>query len=89
MKETHYAYLLQRDTDGFVAPRFVLQTEKMFDLLKEISSNHHEGLFWVFKQFDAMPQEPLCIIDCAPARIYYHYSGEVEDLKQTMIRLAS
>lgn len=61
--------------------------EKMLDLLKEIKSQNYDGLFWVFKQFDNHAQEKPCIIDCEHQRIYYHYSGEVEDLDATIKHL--
>lgn len=87
MKEKHFAYKIARGTCGFVYPHFELQKEKMLDLLKEIESQHYDGIFWIFKQFDNEEQEPLCIIDCSHNRIYYHYSGEVEDVKVAISRL--
>jgi hypothetical protein len=86
MKEQHFAYKIARGTEGFLYPYFELQQEKMLDLLKEIDQ-HSEGLFWVFKQIDDKPQEELCIVDCANNRIYYHYSGNVENLDTTISRL--
>lgn len=87
MKERHYGYKITRGTWGFVYPHFELQKEKMVDLLKEIESQHYDGIFWIFKQFDNKPQEQLCIIDCPNNRIYYHYSGDVEDLNIAIARL--
>lgn len=87
MKEKHFAYKISRGNFGFLYPHFELQKEKMVDLLKEIRAQHYDGLFWVFKQFDTEPQEQLCIIDCPFNRIYYHHSGSVEDLDETIARL--
>ena len=88
MRENHFAYKITRGSCGFLYPHFELQKEKMVDLLKEIERQHYDGLFWVFKQFDNQPQEQLCIIDCPNNRIYYHYSGDVEDLKTNISKLA-
>lgn len=87
MKEKHFAYKITRGTCGFLYPHFELQNEKMVDLLKEIESQHYDGIFWVFKQFNNESQEQLCIVDCSKNRIYYHFSGEVEDLQTTINKL--
>ncbi|MGC1182368.1 hypothetical protein [Legionella sp.] len=87
MIENHFAYKITHGNHGFLYPHFELQKEKMVDLLKEIERQHYDGLFWVFKQFDNQPPEQLCIIDCSHNRIYYHYSGDVEDLKETICKL--
>ena len=87
MKEQHFAYKITRGSAGFLYPYFELQKEKMLDLLKEIENQPREGLFWVFKQFDNNPKEQLCIIDCQNHRVYYHHSGEVDDLKDAISRL--
>lgn len=87
MREKHFAYKITRGSCGFLYPHFELQKEKMVDLLKEIEHQHYDGLFWIFKQFDNQPQEQLCIVDCIKNRIYYHYSGNVEDLDETISRL--
>lgn len=87
MKENHFAYKVTRGSCGFLYPHFELQKEKMVDLLSEIEKQHYDGLFWVFKQFNNNPQEQLCIIDCTNNRIYYHFSGEVENLQDTIKRL--
>lgn len=87
MREKHFAYKITRGSCGFLYPHFELQKEKMVDLLKEIEHQHYDGLFWIFKQFDNQPQEQLCIVDCVKNRIYYHYSGNVEDLDETISRL--
>ncbi|KTD74176.1 hypothetical protein [Legionella tucsonensis] len=88
MKEQHYAYKITHGTSDLNCPHSVLEKDRMVDLLKEIESQHHEGIFWVFKQFSDQPQEPLCIIDCSKKRIYFHYSGEVEDLKNAIANLS-
>ncbi len=88
MKEKHFAYKITHNSSGLVCTHSEIEEEKMLDLLKEIQNNNNsDGLFWIFKQFGAQPKEPLCIIDCAKKRIYYHYSGEVEDLKDTIKKL--
>lgn len=87
MKEKHFAYKIARGSSGFLYPHFELQKEKMVDLLTEIEKQNYDGLFWVFKQFDNHPQEQLCIVDCPNHRIYYHFSGEVEDLHDTINKL--
>lgn len=88
MKEQHYAYKITHGASlGLNCPHNALEKDKMVDLLKEIDNKHNEGIFWIFKQFDDRPQEPLCIIDCAKKRIYFHYSGEVEDLKDAIANL--
>ncbi len=88
MKEQHYAYKITHGTSGLNCPHSALKNDRMVDLLKEIENQHSEGVFWIFKQFDNQPQEPLCIIDCLKKRIYFHYSGEVEDLKDAIANLS-
>ena len=63
------------------------EEDKMLDLLKEIRDTHARGIYWIFKQLNGKPQEALGIIDCEHNRIYYHYSGEVEDIEHTMQKL--
>lgn len=87
MREKHFAYKITRGTCGFLYPHFEIQKEKMVDLLKEIKKQHYDGLFWIFKQFDEHPQEQLCIIDCSNNRVYYHFSGDVTDLNETIAKL--
>ncbi|CEG56388.1 hypothetical protein [Legionella fallonii] len=87
MKEKHFAYKITHDSSGLVCTYSEIEEDKMLDLLKEIQNNYSEGIFWIFKQFDVQPKEPLCIIDCTTKRIYYHYSGDVEDLKDTINKL--
>lgn len=87
MKEKHYAYKITHASTGLVCTHSELEEEKMLDLLKEIQSTDFDGMFWIFKQFGDQPQEPLCLIDCPNKRIYYHYSGEVEALKDTIEKL--
>ena len=73
---------------GLVCTHSEIEEDKMLDLLKEIQSDHSEGMYWIFKQFGDQPKEQLCIIDCAGKRIYYHYSGEVEELKDAIAKLS-
>ncbi len=87
MKEKHYAYKISHGASGLTCPHLALEKDRMVDLLKEIENQHHDGLFWVFKQFGDQPQEALCLIDCTKKRIYFHYSGEVEDLHDAITNL--
>lgn len=88
MKEKHYAYKITHSASGLNCPHSALENDKMVDLLKEIESQHVDGFFWVFKQFGDQPQEPLCIIYCTKKRIYFHYSGEVDDLEVAITNLS-
>ncbi len=88
MKEKHYAYKVTLASSGLVCTHSEIEEDKMLDLLKEIKNDHSEGIFWIFKQFGDQPKEPLCIIDCPHKRIYYHYSGEVEELKDAIEKLS-
>lgn len=88
MKEKHYAYKITHALAGLVCTHSEIEEDKMLDLLKEIQSDHSEGIFWIFKQFGDQPKEQLCIIDCPAKRIYYHYSGEVEDLSDAIEKLS-
>lgn len=87
MKEKHYAYKITYNPSGLNCPHSVLEQDKMLDLLTEIKNQHTDGIFWIFKQFGDQPQEALCIIDRPNNRIYFHYSGEVEDLQDTIVHL--
>ncbi|QMT60956.1 MULTISPECIES: hypothetical protein [unclassified Legionella] len=88
MKEQHYAYKITHGTTSLNCPHSALKNDKMVDLLKEIEHQHSDGIFWIFKQFGDQAQEPLCIIDCSKKRIYFHYSGEVEDLTDAIASLS-
>jgi hypothetical protein len=87
MKERHFAYKITNNASGLVCTYSEIEEDNMLDLLKEIQNNYSEGIFWIFKQFGDQPKEQLCIIDCPKKRIYYHHSGEVEDLKDTIAKL--
>lgn len=87
--EKHFAYKITNDSKGVSAQiHCEFEEEKMIDVLKDINAAHSKGLYWIFKQRDGEPKEPLCIIDCQYKRIYYHYSGDVEDI-DTMIKKLS
>jgi hypothetical protein len=88
MKEKHYAYKITQASSGLICSHSEIEEDRMLDLLKEIQQDHSEGIFWIFKQFGDQPKEELCIIDCQGKRIYYHYSGEVEDLKDAISKLS-
>ncbi|WP_133128001.1 hypothetical protein [Legionella nagasakiensis] len=87
MKEKHFAYRIQREVSGLVCTQHEFEEDKMVDLLKDIQKARTQGIYWIFKQLDGKPQEALSIIDCEHGRIYYHYSGEVEDLQDTIKKL--
>ena len=87
MKEKHFAYKITLPSSSLVCTHAEIEEDKMVDLLKEIQNEHFEGIFWIFKQFGDQPREPLCIIDCAKNRVYYHYSGEVDDLANAIKNL--
>ena len=88
MKEKHYAYKIARNTSGLVCTQSEFEEDCMVDLLKEIRDVHSSGIYWIFKQLNGKPQQALCIIDCEHNRIYYHYSGEVEEIDMTIQRLS-
>lgn len=88
MKEKHFAYRIHRETTGLVCTHYEFEEDKMLDLLKEIQNAKAKGIYWIFKQLEGKPQEALSIIDCEHNRIYYHYSGEVEDLQDTITKLS-
>jgi len=87
MKERHCAYKIVKGSSGLICQQSEFEEDKMLDLLKEILEVHAKGIYWVFKQLNGKPQEALCLIDCEHDRIYYHYSGEVEDIKDTLRKL--
>lgn len=87
MKEKHFAYKITSDAQGVVWTHTEFSEDKMLDLLKDIEQANSEGIYWIFKQRDNLPKEPLCLIDCANKRIYYHYSGDVEDIDTTIKKL--
>jgi hypothetical protein len=89
MKELHFAYKINRDASGIVCTQFEFEEAKMLDLLIEIQEQQYRGIYWIFKQLQGKPQEALSIIDCGHNRIYYHYSGEVEDIRETIKKLSS
>lgn len=88
MKEHHYAYKIIGGSTDLVCTKSEFTEDRMLDLLQEIKDSRPDGLFWIFKQLDNQEREPLCLIDCAQQRIYYHYSGDVEDLSETIEKLS-
>jgi len=88
MKEKYFAYKITRESSDLVCTHSEFEEDKMLDLLKEIKQLHATGIYWIFKQLDGRAQEALCIIDCSNNRIYYHYSGDVEDIDVTIKRLS-
>ena len=88
MKEKHFAYKIMRESSELICTHSEFEEDKMIDLLKEIQQLHSKGIYWIFKQLEGKPQEALCIIDCSHDRIYYHYSGEVEDIADTIRKLS-
>jgi hypothetical protein len=87
MPEQHYAYKVMSETSGLVCTKAEFEEARMLDLLIDIQKNHSEGIYWILKQRNSQKQEPLCIIDCYHNRIYYHYSGEVEDITSMIEKL--
>ena len=88
MKEKHFAYKISRGGSGLVCTQSEFEKDQMLDVLKDIRATHTKGTCWIFKQLNGKPQEALCIIDCEHNRIYYHYSGEVEDIEHTIKKLS-
>ncbi|WP_019218181.1 hypothetical protein [Legionella tunisiensis] len=88
MKEKHYAYKITSQSSGLLCTHSEIEEEKMLDLLQEIQRSDSEGIYWIFKQLGDQPKEQLCIIDCRHQRIYYHYSGDVEELASTIKKLS-
>ena len=88
MKETYFAYKIIRETDEFVCSHYEFEEDNMLAVLKDIHSEENKGIYWIFKQRDGKPQEALCLIDCEHKRIYYHYSGEVEQLEDVIQKLS-
>lgn len=88
MKENHLAYKICRESSGLVCSHMEFENDRMLEVLKTIQSSEFKGIYWIFKQLDGKPQEALSIIDCERGRIYYHYSGDVEDLQETINKLS-
>ena len=88
MTEKHIAYNITQNTSGLVCTHSEFEEDKMVDLLKEIQAFHSNDIYWVFRQFTGKPQEPLCIIDCSHSRIYYHHSGEVDNITDVVKKLS-
>lgn len=89
MKEKHFAYKVTSQASGLVCTQAEFEEAKMLDLLKDIlQKDHAKGIYWILKQREDEAQEPLCIIDCYHNRIYYHYSGEVDDIASTIQKLS-
>lgn len=88
MKEQHFAYKISSKNSGLICTYAEIEQDKMHDLLQLIQQDPETGLYWVFKQLEGQPKEPLCIIDCKEQRIYYHYSGDVENLTETIEKLS-
>ncbi|KTD64847.1 hypothetical protein [Legionella spiritensis] len=88
MKENHFGYKITADnTSSLVCTYAEIEEDKMLDLLKDIKRENKDGIYWIFKQIDDQPKEQLCIIDCKHQRIYYHYSGEVDDIDDAIRKL--
>ena len=87
MKEQHFAYKITGQSSGLTCSYAEIEEDKMLDLLKEIQNQDHDGVYWVFKQLKDKPKEQLCIIDCKHQRIYYHHSGEVDNIDEVIKKL--
>jgi|GEM_PF-4791243 len=88
MKEKFFAYKITRDASGLVCTHSEFEEDKMLDLLKDIQRLNASGIYWIFKQLNGKPEEAFSIIDCSHNRIYYHYSGDVEDIADTIEKLS-
>jgi hypothetical protein len=88
MIEKHFAYKISQDSKGIICSHSEFEEDKMVDLLKEIKLANSVDIYWIFKQRDQEPKEPLCIIDCHYQRIYYHYSGDVENIDEMIKKLS-
>jgi hypothetical protein len=88
MKENHIAYKITKDTSGLVCTHSEFEEDKMVDLLKDVKRSKYQGIYWIFKQLKGKPQEALCIIDGGYNRIYYHHSGDVEDIDAVIKKLS-
>lgn len=87
MKEKHFAYKISKGSTGLVCSQSEFEEDKMVDMLIGIQEAEAKGIYWIFKQLNGKPQEALAIIDCEHNRIYYHYSGEVENIDDTIKKL--
>ncbi len=87
MKENHFAYKITGDPSGVVCTYAEIEEDKMLDLLKDIQREKSDGIYWIFKQLDNQPKEQLCVIDCKHQRIYYHHSGEVDNISDVIKKL--
>ena len=88
MKERHFAYRVIGGNVDLVCSHSEFNEDKMLDLLKEIKSSYCDGIFWIYTQKDDLKRVPFSIIDCEHQRIYYHFSGDVEDLDETIAKLS-
>lgn len=88
MKEKHFAYKITHESHDAIMTHFEFEEDKMLDLLKDIQKAGTSGIYWIVKQRDAQPGEPLCIIDSTHQRIYYHHSGDVEDINDMIRKLS-
>ena len=88
MIEKHFAYKITSDAKGLICTHSEFEEDKMVDLLKQIQLASTESVYWIFKQRGTEPKEPLCLIDCKYKRIYYHYSGDVEDIDSVVQKLS-
>ncbi len=88
MNEKHIAYKISQTSPDLVCTYSEFEEDNMLDLLKEIEEEHSEGIFWIFKQRNNKPKEQLCIIDCAAHRIYFHHSGEVDQIQNVINKLS-
>jgi hypothetical protein len=87
MKERHFAYKITEESSGLICTHLEFEKDRMVDLLKKVKNSNFTGIYWIFKQLDDHPKEQLCIIDPSHGRIYYHHSGEVEDISDLIKKL--
>lgn len=87
MKEHFYAYEISYNICQMVCTTSEFTEDKMLDILEDIVESHADSLFWILKKSKEQSKTPFSIIDCPNNRIYYHYSGEVEALDETIQKL--
>lgn len=87
MKETHFAYKITHSISHLNCSSQPIEEEKMVNLLELIEKDHSECIYWIFKQINDQPKQKLCLVDSSINKIFYHYSGEVEELGATIEKL--
>ena len=87
MKETHFAYKITHAASRIIFTGAEIEEDHMANLLLRIKADTSEAIYWVFKQVDNEPKQQMCIVDRLANRIYYHHSGVVDNLDETIHKL--